>query len=66
MDFNLTKKQAEHMIDALKVAGFSMYGFGNFHISEEEKAEVLVAAFSKNRYKNCEELYLKLYKKYMG
>lgn len=61
----LTKKQAIHMVDAIRCGGFGVYGLGNFDISNEDIAELLVAAFDRNRYKKCSTLYDELYSKYM-
>ena len=65
MDFNLSEVQAKHMLSAIKCAGFNIYGAGNFDISDDEKVELLIASFHKNRFKKCEELYERLFKKYM-
>lgn len=65
MDFNLTMKQAEHMADAIMCSRFWMAGNGHFDLNREELAEVLIAAFSKNRYANCRKVYDKFYDKKM-
>ena len=65
MEFKLSIKQAERMADAIVCAKLFMCGIGHFDINKEELAEVLVAAFGKKRYLNCEKVYSKLYDKKM-
>ena len=65
MNFNLTMKQALRMVDAISQGGFGIYSSGHFDITKEEKAELLIAAFSQNRYNKCSLLYDKLYNRHM-
>ena len=64
MEFELSVKQAERMADAIVCAKLFMV-IEDFDINKEELAEVLVAAFGKKRYLNCEKVYSKLYDKKM-
>ena len=61
MEFELSVKQAERMADAIVCAKLHICGTDSFYTDKEELAEVLVAAFGKNSYSNCEKVYDKFY-----